>query len=78
MNHFVETFFNLGPFGVYSAFVFESINVETKNLIKSTNGMIEEIAFRSEIDMSILLKEETEIKDPNFVTGKCVWENGYQ
>lgn len=36
MNHFVETFFNLDNFNAYSAFVFESINRETKNIIKSS------------------------------------------
>lgn len=43
--------------------------------------MIEQITYRSEIGMTILLivKEETPIKDQNLVTnGKFIWENGHQ
>ena len=77
MDHFVETFFNLGPFSQYSAFIFESINGETKKLITGSKGMMEQIASRSEIDMMIMLKDELSDDTIEFSTrGVSVREDG--
>lgn len=86
MTHFLDTYFNLGPFGDYNGFIFESINGEIKDLITSVNGKMEQIATRSEVDMVIMVKDdgvldlgnEFECKGAGTTEGACEYFNSIQ